>query len=204
MNQLQKWGGAACIVRSIGLHHWFYRLYCRGQRTTAQEKINVGGIADPLDKVAAIVANQGMLTALMLIVYVAWGASLVVLTLALHERLNGKIPPWRARHRLRPHLVGARHRQRHDLHRGHGNGGGPASDQSRTGGHRLAGDWLHLQWPGRRRRSGRRHLGAAAERGRAAERPSLPPFSLFGFIVGTAGCSVSFQHSVKSAPASSG
>ena len=52
--------------------------------------VNVGGIADPLDKVAAIVANQGMLTALMLIVYVAWGASLVVLTLALHERLNGK------------------------------------------------------------------------------------------------------------------
>ncbi|MBK8935440.1 MAG: DUF4386 family protein [Chloroflexi bacterium] len=52
--------------------------------------VNVGGIADPLEKVAAIVENQGLLTALHLIVYVAWGAALVVLSLALHERLDGK------------------------------------------------------------------------------------------------------------------
>ena len=48
------------------------------------------GCSLPLLIVYVAPANQGMLTALMLIVYVAWGASLVVLTLALHERLNGK------------------------------------------------------------------------------------------------------------------
>jgi hypothetical protein len=51
--------------------------------------VNVGGSADPLQEVAAIVENQGLLSILHLIVYVAWGAALVVLTLALHERLQG-------------------------------------------------------------------------------------------------------------------
>ena len=81
MNQLQKWGGAAALFEAVAYIIGFIGFIA---------VVNVGGIADPLDKVAAIVANQGMLTALMLIVYVAWGASLVVLTLALHERLNGK------------------------------------------------------------------------------------------------------------------
>ena len=80
MNQLQKWGGAAALFEAFAYIIGFIGFIA---------VVNVGGIADPLDKVAAIVANQGMLTALMLIVYVAWGASLVVLTLALHERLNG-------------------------------------------------------------------------------------------------------------------
>ena len=81
MNQLQKWGGTAALYETLAYITGFIGFIA---------VVNVGGIADPLDKVAAIVANQGMLTALMLIVYVAWGASLVVLTLALHERLNGK------------------------------------------------------------------------------------------------------------------
>ncbi|MCB1719780.1 MAG: DUF4386 family protein, partial [Candidatus Competibacteraceae bacterium] len=46
-------------------------------------------IADPVQKVAAIVENQAVLSVLHLFVYVVWGASLVVLTLALHERLRG-------------------------------------------------------------------------------------------------------------------
>ncbi|MCB0014030.1 MAG: DUF4386 family protein [Anaerolineales bacterium] len=81
MSKLQKWGGAAALFEALAYIIGFIGFIA---------VVNVGGIADPLDKVAAIVANQGMLTALMLIVYVAWGASLVVLTLALHERLNGK------------------------------------------------------------------------------------------------------------------
>ena len=81
MNQLQKWGGAAALYEALAYIIGFVGFIA---------VVNVGGIADPLDKVAAIVANQGMLTALMLIVYVAWGASLVVLTLALHERLDGQ------------------------------------------------------------------------------------------------------------------
>ena len=80
-SQLQKWGGAAALYEALAYIIGFIGFIA---------VVNVGGIADPLDKVTAIVENQGLLTALMLIVYVAWGASLVVLTLALHERLNGK------------------------------------------------------------------------------------------------------------------
>jgi hypothetical protein len=80
MSNLQKWGGAAALYEALAYIIGFIGFIA---------VVNVGGIADPLDKVAAIVANQGMLTALMLIVYVAFGASLVVLTLALHERLDG-------------------------------------------------------------------------------------------------------------------
>ena len=81
MTKLQKWGGAAALYEALAYIIGFVGFIAI---------VNVGGIADPLDKVAAIVANQGLLTALHLIVYVAWGASLVVLTLALHERLNGR------------------------------------------------------------------------------------------------------------------
>lgn len=55
--------------------------------------IDIGGIADPIEKINAMAANQGVLTTLFLIVYVFWGASLVVLTLALHHRLQGNTHP---------------------------------------------------------------------------------------------------------------
>lgn len=81
---LQKWGGYAALYEAVAYIIGFVGFI---------GIVNVGGIADPLEKVAAIVANQGALTALMLIVYVVWGASLVVLTLALHERLDGNHSP---------------------------------------------------------------------------------------------------------------
>ena len=81
MSNFQKWGGAAALYEALAYIIGFVGFIA---------VVNVGGIADPLDKVTAIVANQGLLTALHLIVYVAWGAMLVVLTLALHERLNGR------------------------------------------------------------------------------------------------------------------
>jgi len=81
MTKLQKWGGAAALYEALAYIIGFVGFIAI---------VNVGGIADPLQKVAAIVENQGLLTALHLIVYVAWGASLVVLALALHERLDGK------------------------------------------------------------------------------------------------------------------
>ncbi len=77
---LQKWGGYAALFEALAYIIGFVGFI---------GIVNIGGITDPLEKVAAIVANRGILTALHLIVYVAWGASLVVLTLALHERLNG-------------------------------------------------------------------------------------------------------------------
>jgi len=81
MTKLQKWGGVAALYEALAYIIGFVGFIAI---------VNVGGIADPLQKVAAIVENQGLLTALHLIVYVAWGASLVVLALALHERLDGK------------------------------------------------------------------------------------------------------------------
>ena len=81
MSKLQKWGGTAALYEALAYVIGFVGFIA---------VVNVGGIADPLEKVAAIVENQGLLTALHLIVYVAWGATLVVLLLALHERLDGK------------------------------------------------------------------------------------------------------------------
>ena len=81
MTKLQKWGGVAALYEALAYIIGFVGFIA---------VVNVGGIADPLEKVAAIVENQGLLTALHLVVYVAWGATLVVLSLALHERLDGK------------------------------------------------------------------------------------------------------------------
>lgn len=80
MTQLQKWGGAAALYEALAYIIGFIGFIA---------VVNVGGITDPLEKITAIRENQGVLTALMLIVYVAWGGSLVVLSLALHERLEG-------------------------------------------------------------------------------------------------------------------
>lgn len=81
MSKLQKWGGMAALYEALAYIIGFVGFIA---------VVNVGGITDPLQKVAAIVEDQGLLTALHLIVYVAWGATLVVLTLALHERLDGQ------------------------------------------------------------------------------------------------------------------
>jgi len=80
MNTLQKWGGAAALYQALAYIIGFVGFIA---------VVNVGGIADPQAKVTAIVENQGLLTVLQLIVYVSFGASLVVLSLALHERLDG-------------------------------------------------------------------------------------------------------------------
>ena len=80
MTQLQKWGGAVALYEALA-----YIIGIVGFVLV----VNVGEIADPLQKVTAIVENQGLLTSLHLIVYVIWGAMLVVLALALYERLDG-------------------------------------------------------------------------------------------------------------------
>ena len=80
MKQLQKWGGIAALYQALAYIIGFIGFIA---------VVNVGGSTDPLEKITAIRENQGALTALMLIVYVAWGGSLVVLSLALHERLEG-------------------------------------------------------------------------------------------------------------------
>ncbi len=79
-SQLQKWGGVAALYEGLA-----YIIGIVGFVLV----VNISEITDPLQKVAAIAANQGTLSLLQLIVYVFWGASLVVLTLALHDRLQG-------------------------------------------------------------------------------------------------------------------
>ena len=78
--QLQKWGGVAALYEALA-----YIIGIVGFIAV----VNMSEIADPVQKVAAIVENQAVLSVLHLFVYVVWGASLVVLTLALHERLRG-------------------------------------------------------------------------------------------------------------------
>lgn len=54
--------------------------------------VNVGGVAEPAEKLALIAEHQGFLSLLHLVVYVLWGVAMVVLALAVHERLRGEAP----------------------------------------------------------------------------------------------------------------
>ena len=78
--QLQKWGGVAALYEALA-----YIIGIVGFVMV----VNISEISDPVQKVAAIVEKHGLLSLLHLIVYVIWGASLVVLTLSLHDRLQG-------------------------------------------------------------------------------------------------------------------
>ncbi len=79
--RLQKWGGAAALYEALA-----YIIGMVGFLTV----VNLSEIADPLEKLAAMGQHQGLLSLLNLIVYVGFGAMLVVLTLALHERLQAQ------------------------------------------------------------------------------------------------------------------
>ncbi len=79
--RLQKWGGVAALYEALA-----YIIGMVGFLTV----VNLSEIADPLEKLAAMAEHQGLLSLLNLIVYVGFGAMLVVLTLALHERLQAQ------------------------------------------------------------------------------------------------------------------
>ena len=83
MKPLQKFGGyaalyeaAAYIVGMIGL----------------LAVVDVSGVADPVQKVALMADNQTFLYILHLIVYVIWGIFMIILSLALYERLKAGSP----------------------------------------------------------------------------------------------------------------
>ena len=50
--------------------------------------VNVSSVEDPVQKVALLVDNQAFLTLMHFLTYVVWGVFLVVLTIALYERLK--------------------------------------------------------------------------------------------------------------------
>ncbi len=83
MKNLQKMGGigalylaAAYIVGMVGF----------------LAVVDISGIVDPVQKVASLAENQTILSILHLLVYVVFGVFLVVLALALYDRLKAGSP----------------------------------------------------------------------------------------------------------------
>ena len=83
MKSLQKMGGIAALYMAAA-----YIMGMVGFLTV----VDVSGVADPVEQVALMVDNQAFLYIMHLIVYVVWGVSLVVLALALYERLKAGSP----------------------------------------------------------------------------------------------------------------
>ncbi|MBK5109103.1 MAG: hypothetical protein JJE12_13280, partial [Anaerolineales bacterium] len=79
MKNLQKMGGIAALYEAaayvVGIVGFLF-------------VVDVSGVADPVKKVALMADNLAFLYILHLIVYVVWGIFMVVLALALYERLK--------------------------------------------------------------------------------------------------------------------
>jgi len=54
--------------------------------------VDVSGVVDPVQKVALMVDNQAFLSIMHLLIYVVWGVFMVVLALALYDRLKAGSP----------------------------------------------------------------------------------------------------------------
>ena len=83
MKSLQKMGGIAALYEAAA-----YIVGMIGFLTV----VDVSGVADPVQKVALMADNLAFLYILHLIVYVVWGIFMVVLALALYERLKAGSP----------------------------------------------------------------------------------------------------------------
>ena len=83
MKDLQKMGGIAALYEAAAyvLGIIFFILV-----------VNYDGVVDPVEKVALLAENQAGLYIMNLIIYVIFGLFLVVLTLALYERLKAGSP----------------------------------------------------------------------------------------------------------------
>ncbi len=83
MKNLQKIGGIAALYEALAyvLGIVFYIFI-----------IDSAGTVDPVQKVALLVDNPASMTIITLFVYVVFGIFLVVLSLALHERLKASSP----------------------------------------------------------------------------------------------------------------
>jgi len=83
MNKLQKMGGIAALYAGAA-----YVVGIIGFLGV----VDVSSVVDPVQQVALMVDNQAFLHILHLIVYQVWAIFLVVLTLALYERLKAGSP----------------------------------------------------------------------------------------------------------------
>jgi len=83
MKNLQKMGGIAALYAAAA-----YVVGMVGFLTV----VDVSSVADPVQKVALMADNLAFLYIMHLIVYVVWGVFMVVLSLALYERLKAGSP----------------------------------------------------------------------------------------------------------------
>ncbi len=83
MKNLQKIGGIAALYEGLA-----YVVGMVGFLLV----VDVSGVVDPVEKVALMVDNLAFLYIMHLIVYVVWAVFLVVLALALYERLKASSP----------------------------------------------------------------------------------------------------------------
>jgi len=79
MKTLQKFGGIAALYLAAA-----YIVGMIGFLTV----VDVSSVADPVQKVALMADNLAFLYILHLIVYVVWGIFMIILALALYERLK--------------------------------------------------------------------------------------------------------------------
>jgi hypothetical protein len=83
MKNLQKMGGIAALYEAAA-----YIVGMVGFLLV----VDVSGVVDPVKKVALMMDNQAFLYIMHLIIYVVWAVFLVVLALALYERLKAGSP----------------------------------------------------------------------------------------------------------------
>jgi hypothetical protein len=83
MKNLQKMGGIAALYAGAA-----YVVGMVGFLLV----VDVSSVVDPVQKVALMVDNQAFLYIMYLIIYVVWGVFMVVLALALYERLKAGSP----------------------------------------------------------------------------------------------------------------
>lgn len=83
MSNLQRWGGIAALYEAaayvVGLVFFI-------------AVVDYAGVDDPVQKVALLADNQTGMYIMNLVIYVIFGVFLVVLALALHERLKAGAP----------------------------------------------------------------------------------------------------------------
>ncbi len=83
MKNFQKMGGISALYMAAA-----YVLGIVGFKLVADYSV----VVDPVAKVAFLGENQTIMTLLHLLVYVVWGVFMVILALALYERLKGSSP----------------------------------------------------------------------------------------------------------------
>jgi hypothetical protein len=83
MKNLQKMGGIAALYEAAA-----YIIGMVGFLIV----VDVSSVADPVEQLALMADNQDFLSVLHLLVYVIWGVFMVVLSLALYDRLKAGSP----------------------------------------------------------------------------------------------------------------